>query len=101
MPRKQLNCGLPAFRISSGRVIFSGAGASEVFDEGRGVAAASQPTISGALANTNPGAVLTVDGTLFTGSSEGSAGSHQSSPSDLPVVQVRRFANRRTATNRS
>src|SRR5205814_1768918 len=63
---------------------------AERYDPGSGTQPAWKPTLQGPLGIAMPGSTVAFSGTLFTGISEASGGSFQSSPSDVPVLWLRR-----------
>lgn len=85
--------------LANGKVLASGGftgsvtlGGAELYDVGLGFSAATQPLITSATFNGAGGLVLT--GTGFTGVSSASNGNGgQDSPTNYPVVQVRRLDN--------
>ncbi len=60
----------------------------ELFDDGRGARPEWTPKVAGGSRGTTSGGAITLEGTLFTGVSEGSSGGTQSSPANNPVVQL-------------
>jgi MYXO-CTERM domain-containing protein len=65
--------------------------AAQIYDEGRGAAAAWTPVLAGPLAAASTSGSVQVAGALFTGISEGGSGSTQSSPANNPVLLLRRL----------
>lgn len=62
---------------------------TELYDAGLGFSAGWQPQITSATSPLDAGGNLSLAGSRFRGSSEGSTGSVQNSPGDHPVVQLR------------
>ena len=69
---------------------------NELYDFGLGFAAAWRPQISALTPVLQAGSQLIVSGSGFTGTSEASGGTSYSSPTNYPLVQLRRLDNEQT-----
>jgi len=81
--------------LLSGEVLLAGNGfpSAEIYNEGRGAQPAWTPAVAAPPPPLTPGGEVSLQGTLFTGVSEASSGGPQSSPTDYPLVLLRREDN--------
>jgi WD40 repeat protein len=85
--------------LPSGRIIVTGGyndlylTSAELYDLGLGFSGTWRPLISSLPAQLLPGDRLELSGSRFRGISEGSGGATNNSPTDYPLVQLRRIDN--------
>ncbi len=100
-----LRAGHVAVLLANGKVlavggVLGGGGvlsSAELFDPGLGVTGARRPIIVTATNPVSLGATLVLSGTGFRGDSEASNGAYNSSPANIPVVQLLRIDNQQLA----
>ncbi|MGQ0505998.1 MAG: kelch repeat-containing protein [Myxococcaceae bacterium] len=92
---------VPSTLMLSGQVLIAGGessgGASliqaEIYDEGRAVAAGTEPVLNGPLATTRQGDTLVLTGSRLTGKSNGSGGRDGTAATSHPVIVLHRQDN--------